>query len=126
AKVHHVGGLTSRAVARLRPHLPRPRAVRRGLLLITGDTSTRYFVDLMHRAGQSWLATGLLMHYVILVHFVGGAMLAFGFLTRLAALVQIPVLAGAVFLIHRKDGLLSPDQSLEFSALVLFLLGVIF
>ena len=44
----------------------------RGLLLITGDTSTRYFVDLMHRAGQSWLATGLLMHYVILAHFVGG------------------------------------------------------
>ncbi len=98
----------------------------RGLLLITGDTSTRYFVDLMHHGGHSWLATGPLMHYVMLAHFVGGAMLAAGFLTRIAALVQMPVLAGAVFLIHRKDGLLSPDQSLEFSALVLFLLGIIF
>ena len=97
----------------------------RGLLLITGDTSGRYFIDLMHRAGQSWLATGLLMHYVMVAHFVGGILLTLGFFTRLAAAAQIPILAGAVFLIHRKDGLLSPDQSLEFSALVLFLLVVL-
>ena len=97
----------------------------RGLLLINGDASTRYFVDLMHRSDQSWLATGLLMHYVMLAHFVGGVMLTIGFLTRVAAAVQIPILAGAVFLIHRKDGLLSPDQSLEFSALVLFLLIIL-
>lgn len=95
----------------------------RGLLLIT-NTSTGYFVDLLQHSGQSWLTTGLVLHYVMLAHFVGGAMLTAGFLTRLAAGVQLPILAGAVFFVHRKDGLFAMGQSLEFSALVLFLLVV--
>ncbi len=95
----------------------------RGLLLIT-NTSTGYFVDMLQRSGHNWLMTGALLHYVMLAHFVGGAMLALGFLTRLAALVQIPILAGAVFVVHRSDGLFAMGQSLEFSALVLFLLIV--
>ena len=93
----------------------------RGLLLIT-NTSPGYIVDFFQRAGQSWLATGFLMHYVMIAHFVGGLLLTIGFLTRIAALVQIPVLLGAVFFVHRQDGLFAMGQSLEFSALVLFLL----
>jgi uncharacterized membrane protein YphA (DoxX/SURF4 family) len=96
----------------------------RGLLLIT-NTSTGYFVDLLQRTGQPWLVTGAMLHYVMLAHFIGGALLTVGFLTRIAALVQIPVLAGAVFFVHRQDGLFAMGQSLEFSALVLFLLVVI-
>jgi uncharacterized membrane protein YphA (DoxX/SURF4 family) len=96
----------------------------RGLLLIT-NTSTGYFVDLLQRANQPWLLTGTLLHYVMLAHFVGGVLLTIGFLTRIAALVQIPILAGAVFFVHRQDGLFALGQSLEFSALVLFLLVVI-
>lgn len=95
----------------------------RGLLLIS-NTSPGYFVDLLQRSGQSWLTSGILMHYVMLAHFVGGLLLLIGFLTRIAALVQIPVLAGAVFVVHRNDGLFALGQSLEFSALVLFLLVV--
>ena len=95
----------------------------RGLLLIT-NTSTGYVVDLMQRSGQSWLTNGILLHYVMLAHFVGGALLTIGFLTRIAALAQIPILFGAVFFIHRQDGLFALGQSLEFSALVLFLLCV--
>lgn len=96
----------------------------RGLLLIT-NTSTGYFVDLLQRSGQSWLLTGTLLHYVMLAHFIGGALLTVGFLTRLAAIVQIPILAGAVFIVHRQDGLFAMGQSLEFSALVLFLLVIV-
>jgi uncharacterized membrane protein YphA (DoxX/SURF4 family) len=95
----------------------------RGLLLIT-NTSTGYFVDMLQRSGHTWLMTGVLLHYVMLAHFVGGALLALGFFTRIAALVQIPILAGAVFIVHRSDGLFAMGQSLEFSALVLFLLLV--
>ena len=95
----------------------------RGLLLIT-NTSTGYFVDLLQRSGQSWITSGMLLHYVMVAHFVGGLLLTIGFLTRIAALVQIPILFGAVFLIHRQDGLFALGQSLEFSALVLFLLCV--
>lgn len=96
----------------------------RGLLLIT-NTSTGFVVDLMQRSDQSWAVTGAMLHYVALSHFVGGALLTIGFLTRLAAFVQIPVLIGAVFVVHRPDGLFSMGQSLEFSTLVLFLLCVI-
>jgi len=95
----------------------------RGLLLIT-NTSTGFFVDLMQRADQSWLTHGVLLHYVMVAHFVGGALLMIGFLTRIAAIIQIPILFGAVFLIHRPDGLFALGQSLEFSALVLLLLVV--
>jgi len=95
----------------------------RGLLLIT-NTSTGYFVDLLQRSGQSWLTSGMMLHYVMVAHFVGGLLLTIGFLTRIAALVQIPILIGAVFFVHRQDGLFALGQSLEFSALVMFLLCV--
>jgi uncharacterized membrane protein YphA (DoxX/SURF4 family) len=97
----------------------------RGLLLIY-NVRTDFFVNLLSRSGEPWLLSALLLHYVALAHFVGGALLALGFLTRLSALVQIPVLAGAVFIVHRQDGLFALGQSLEFSALVLFLLCIIF
>ena len=93
----------------------------RGLLLIT-NTSTGYFVDLLQRSGQPWLTSGIMLHYVMAAHLVGGLMLTIGFLTRIAALAQIPILLGAVFFVHRQDGLFALGQSLEFSALVLFLL----
>lgn len=72
------------------------------------------------------LASAALAHYVTFAHLLGGLMLAVGLLTRLAALIQIPILAGAVFLVHLEQGLLTAQQSLEFSALVLLLLVVIF
>ena len=97
--------------------------VARGLLM-SGNTSAAFVVDALQRSGQTWLVTGLVLHYVMFAHIVGGALLAIGFVTRIAALVQIPILAGAVFLVHRSEGLLASGQSLEFAALVLFLLVV--
>lgn len=63
--------------------------------------------------------------YVMLAHLIGGALMIVGLYTRLAALVQLPVLLGAVFLVHWQEGLLSANQSLEFSALVLYLLLIV-
>lgn len=60
--------------------------------------------------------------YIIGAHLVGGLLLAFGFLTRFAALIQLPVLAGAVFFIHLEQGLMTVGQSLELATLVLVLL----
>ncbi len=64
--------------------------------------------------------------YVIGGHMVGGLLLALGFLTRLAALIQIPILVGAVFFIHLQQGLMTVGQSLELSALVLAILLIYF
>lgn len=71
------------------------------------------------------VSTSALFLYVAGAHLVGGALMLVGLYTRFAALIQLPVLIGAVFVVHGGDELLSANQSLEFSALVLFLLLIV-
>ncbi len=96
----------------------------RGVLMFT-STRADHITEIIQRTGHTWLLTAALLHYVAIAHFVGGLLLMAGLLTRIAAGVQVPILAGAVLLIHRTDGLFAPSQSLEFSALVLVLLTVV-
>ncbi|MBT8401892.1 MAG: DoxX family protein [Rhodothermia bacterium] len=65
-------------------------------------------------------------YYIMSAHLVGGLLLMIGLFTRVAALIQIPVLVGAVLVVHVREGLATPNQSLELAALVLFLLIVFF
>lgn len=60
--------------------------------------------------------------YITIAHLFGGFFMAIGLMTRFAALLQLPILMGAVFVIHIREGLLSNNQSLELAALVFFLL----
>ena len=92
----------------------------RGLFIIT-NTRAEFIQALIQRLEYPWLITAGILHYVALAHLIGGLMLIVGLLTRIAAWVQIPILVGAL-LIHRSDGLMTMGQSLELSALVLFLL----
>jgi len=94
----------------------------RGVLFLTEAQGVGTLVDL----SEFSFASALVIHYVSFAHLLGGLLLAVGLLTRLSALLQIPILMGAVFLVHWQEGLLAADQSLEFSVLVLFLLGVVF
>ena len=71
-----------------------------------------------------WLWPSVIVHYVIAAHVVGGLLLAMGMVTRLAALVQIPALLGAVLFAHVRERLFSSSQSLELSGLVLAMLAV--
>jgi len=93
----------------------------RGILFVT---ETRGIGTLVDMSDFSFLSAAV-AHYVSFVHLLGGLMLAAGLLTRLSAILQIPILVGAVFLVHWQEGLLAANQSLEFSALVLFLLVVV-
>ena len=95
----------------------------RGVVFLADSSA---FMRLLEPTASPWLTSVVLIHYVALAHLFGGAMMAAGLLTRLAALVQIPILLGAVFIVNFQGGLLTPSQSLEFSILVLFLLVVIF
>jgi putative oxidoreductase len=95
----------------------------RGILLAF-NIRTDVMMNLLQSSSEQWLMSGALLHYVTAAHLVGGALLTVGLFTRIAAAVQLPVLAGAVFFVHRQDGLFAMGQSLEFSALVLFLLAV--
>lgn len=64
--------------------------------------------------------------YIAIVHLIGGLLLMLGLFTRLAALIQIPILIGAVFFVHLSQGFITSGQSLELSVMVLFLLIVFF
>jgi uncharacterized membrane protein YphA (DoxX/SURF4 family) len=88
-------------------------------------SATETLTSLVLKANNYEAFSTLLVHYVALAHVSGGLFMAVGIITRLSALAQIPILFGAVFLVHLKEGLFSQGQSLEFSALVLFLLCLV-
>jgi putative oxidoreductase len=83
--------------------------------------------QLMEQSGDLWFASGAIGHIVILAHLAGGFLLAIGLITRVAALVQIPILAVAVFYVHlpKSFSVMESRQNFEFTALVLFLLVLV-
>ena len=95
----------------------------RGMLFIADSGN---FIQLLSPDSGAMLRSTVIVHYVALAHIFGGFMMTAGLLTRLAALVQIPILVGAVFVSQLQSGLMSADQSFEFATLTLFLLILIF
>lgn len=92
----------------------------RGVLFVSNpDLVMGYLEDI-----DGWFLPYAMVHYVAIAHLCGGVMLAAGLATRFAAAIQLPVLGGAVFLVHSSGGLLASGQSLEFSGLVFALLFV--
>lgn len=67
-----------------------------------------------------------LAHYIPLAHIGGGLLLAAGLMTRISTLFQLPVLFGAVFVVYGEHGIFAHNQEFQFTALVLFLLLLIF
>jgi putative oxidoreductase len=92
----------------------------RGVFIIS-NTRAEFVSVLLEQLQFPWIITVFLLHYIALAHLIGGLMLTVGLLTRIAAWVQVPILAGAIVM-HRGEGLMSGGQSLELSGLVLFLL----
>ena len=65
----------------------------------------------------SWIGT-----IIPMLHILGGAMILAGLFTRLACLIHIPILLGAVFFVHSKQGFFSGGSDLPFSVIILLLL----
>ena len=65
-------------------------------------------------------------HYVAMAHLAGGLLLAAGVMTRISAFFQLPILVGAVFFVRADTDLLAHNTHFDFTALVLFLLLLIF
>ncbi|MBC9928817.1 DoxX family protein [Chitinophaga qingshengii] len=63
-------------------------------------------------------------HYIVFVHIVGGLFIAMGLETRFSAIVNIPVLLGALLFMHSRTALFQVYPVLGLSALVLVLLIV--
>ena len=60
--------------------------------------------------------------YAAFAHTIGGILLVLGLFTRLACLVQIPVLIGAIFFISTNKDMLRPYSELFLTILILLLL----
>lgn len=83
----------------------------KGLMFLLDQNRVLAFVDLEELPFWAFLIT----HYVALVHLCGGLTLAVGLVTRVSALIQIPILFGAIYLDH---------NSIELAMLMLILLIV--
>ena len=68
---------------------------------------------------------GFLTGYVTFAHFFGGVFILLGLLTRVAVLLQIPVLLGAIVFIIPQHGVLDFGSDLILSFIVLALLVIL-
>ncbi len=92
----------------------------KGFLLMWDTNQANQFMLFTHFPAWSFF----FIHYAILAQLVGGLFLALGLITRVAAIVQIPVMFGAIFYEYLQRGFFSHEQTLEFALLVLVLLLV--
>lgn len=72
-----------------------------------------------------WFAGAALAHYVIFAHILAGPMIAFGLYTRIACLIQLPILIGAVFLVNYPKGFLFLGNHMELEVSLIVLIGLI-
>jgi putative oxidoreductase len=72
-----------------------------------------------------WFAGATLAHYVIFAHILGGPLIAMGLYTRIACLIQLPVLLGAVALVNYPKGFLSVGNHMELELSLIVLGGLI-
>lgn len=93
----------------------------RGCLFIADQSR---IMSITQAQDVDWILPVAAIHFVTLAHLLGGFMMMVGLLTKVGALIQIPILLGALY-VHFEGGLAAPEQSLELSVLVLFLLCVI-
>jgi putative oxidoreductase len=72
-----------------------------------------------------WFAVTVLSHYVVFAHVLAGPLIAVGLFTRMACLLQVPVLIGAVFMVNFPKGLFSIGNNLELEISLISLVAAI-
>jgi putative oxidoreductase len=100
-----------------------------GLLLVgkgiafISDTSVLQNLLLVNNVWNfSGMMVMFIIHCVAFGHLVGGALITMGLVTRFAAVIQIPILLGAVFFVNITRGFSALNSELWLSLLVLCLL----
>lgn len=66
----------------------------------------------------------VLSHYIVFAHILGGPLIVFGLFTRIASLIQLPILIGAVIFVNLPRGVLSVATT-ELWASVIVLIGLV-
>ncbi|HEY6167850.1 MAG TPA: DoxX family membrane protein [Verrucomicrobiae bacterium] len=77
-------------------------------------------------SGGAVLGQAFVAHVIILAHLAGGLFLALGLLTRVAAVIQVPILVGAIVFVElKKFGAVELRGNFDLAVLVLFLIVMI-
>lgn len=82
-------------------------------------------LEMTTQGANLYFAGAALAHYVVFAHILGGPLIAFGLFTRIACLIQLPVLVGAVFMVNYPKGFLSVGNHMELEISLIVLIGVI-
>ena len=95
-------------------------------LCIKGFQFVKNMSSLMGQVDQNLplppFALVVLGHYVYVAHILGGILLILGAYSRIASLIQIPILLGAIFFVNSSSELWRPFPELLVSLIVLALL----
>jgi uncharacterized membrane protein YphA (DoxX/SURF4 family) len=63
--------------------------------------------------------------YVVFAHILGGPLIMVGLFTRIACLIQIPILIGAIVFVNYPKGFLSIGNHMELELSIIVLVGLI-
>jgi putative oxidoreductase len=101
-----------------------------GIILVTKAftfLNNREYLESMFTASKDvWFIPVMVLHYVIFAHLIGGICLIVGIFSRSAALIQIPVLLGAIFYVQLPRFFNAHEpQQLEYAIMVFLMLGVV-
>jgi len=94
-------------------------------LIIKGVQFLNNMSELVSAVGNtiSFDSFALIMvsHVVVFAHIAGGLMIALGLFTRIACIIQIPILVGALLFLRSNEGALAPYSQWIMTVLTLLL-----
>lgn len=96
--------------------------ITKGVLVINSHDAVYNLLYNNNTFAFSGLLLAAVIHYVVFAHIVGGIFLTIGLLTRFTAVIQIPIVIGAIFFVNVAKGFTVFNSELWLSILVLFLL----
>lgn len=79
---------------------------------------------LILRNTEADMATIGMVHFIAFAHIFGGIFIALGLGTRIAVLIQLPILLGAVLFVNVSKGFFAVNSELSFSLAVLVFLFI--
>jgi putative oxidoreductase len=97
----------------------------KGLGFMDNTASLRSLIETRSDITVAPWALMLLVYYVTFVHMVGGTLITLGIMTRFSAIMQIPVVFGAVFFINFFQSPFNSDLASSVVALILLVLFAI-
>jgi len=98
-----------------------------GLLLIyKGGEFVANYDDFLSRVQLTVpFSDFIVTYFVIIAHFLGGLTMALGIRARIGAILNIPVLCGAILFVHSREGLFTIGQGMELAVITLFALVIV-